>query len=295
MYTRRGKKEKTSRGKQKVKRFFIWTLLFTLLLVLVACGSSNSNSEEESTNGEQSEEVTTETEGTESKGQLVIGIDDKFAPMGFRDENNEIVGFDIDYAKAALEVMGYEPVFQPIDWKTKESELNSGRIDLIWNGYTITDERKEKVLFTKPYLRNTQVVATLVDSELETLDDLEGKVIGIQALSSAVDALNAHDISTRIGSLSEYADNVLALNDLKIGRTDAVVIDEVVIDYYMTLEPGTFKVLEETLAPEEYGVGVKKGNEALLEELQAALDQMNEDGTAAEISTKWFGEDKVLK
>ncbi len=106
---------------------------------------------------------------------MIIGIDDKFAPMGFRDENNEIVGFDIDYAKAAAEKMGVEVEFQPIDWKTKETELSSGRIDLIWNGYTITDERKEKVLFTKPYLKNAQVVVTLADSKITKLDDLSRK------------------------------------------------------------------------------------------------------------------------
>ena len=125
--------------------------------------------------------------GNEQDKKMVIGIDDKFAPMGFRDENNEIVGFDIDYAKAAAEKMGMTAEFQPIDWKTKESELSSGRIDLIWNGYTITDERKEKVLFTKPYLRNAQVVATLADSDITKLDDLEGKVVGLQSLSSASD------------------------------------------------------------------------------------------------------------
>jgi polar amino acid transport system substrate-binding protein len=229
------------------------------------------------------------------KDTLVIGIDDKFAPMGFRDENNEIVGFDIDYAKAASEQMGTTVEFQPIDWKTKEAELSSGRIDLIWNGYTITDERKEKVLFTKPYLKNAQVVVTLADSKLTKLDDLEGKVVGLQSLSSAADALSAAPIKAKIKTVTEFSDNVQALTDLKSGRLDAVVIDEIVINYYMTKENDTFKVLEESLAPEEYGIGVKKGNEELLEKLQKALDTMNEDGTAAEISKKWFGEDKVLK
>ncbi|MBS4207186.1 amino acid ABC transporter substrate-binding protein [Bacillus sp. FJAT-50079] len=226
---------------------------------------------------------------------LVIGIDDQFAPMGFRDENNEIVGFDIDYARAAVEKMGYTPKFQPIDWKTKESELSSGRIDLIWNGYTITDDRKKMVLFTKPYLKNAQVVVTLAKSDIHALDDLEGKVVGLQALSSAENALNANPIKEKIKTVSEFADNVLALTDLKTGRLDAVVIDEVVIDYYMSKEEGTFKLLDESLTPEEYGVGVKKGNEELLKKLQEALDEMNEDGTAAEISQKWFGENKVLK
>ncbi len=225
---------------------------------------------------------------------LVIGIDDKFAPMGFRDENNKIVGFDIDYANAAAEKMGKKVKFQPIDWSTKEAELSSGRIDLIWNGYTITGERKKKVLFTKPYLKNAQVVVTLADSKLTKLDDLNGKVVGLQTLSSAADALDASPIKSKIKTVTEFADNVQALTDLKSGRLDAVVIDEVVIDYYMTKEKDAFKILDESLAPEEYGIGVKKGNEALLKKLQKALDEMNEDGTAAGISKKWFGENKVL-
>ncbi|MBB4827124.1 polar amino acid transport system substrate-binding protein [Sporosarcina luteola] len=253
----------------------IMILTILTLGLLSACGSSSASKNADS--------------------QLVIGVDDKFAPMGFRDESNELVGFDIDYATAAAEHMGMDVKFQPIDWKTKETELSSGRIDLIWNGYTITEERKGKVLFTKPYLENAQVVATLADSPVKELGDLEGKTIGLQALSSAADALEANPIKSKIKKTSEYADNVLALTDLKAGRVDAVIIDQVVIDYYMSKEEGTFKVLDESLSPEQYGIGVKKGNEELLEKLQAALDKMNEDGTAEEISTKWFGEDKVLK
>ena len=263
-----------------MKKFLPLLLLAMLSVVLVACGSDESTG---SKDGKSTEKET-----------IIIGIDDKFAPMGFRDENNEIVGFDIDYARAATEEMGVEVEFQTIDWTTKETELNSGRIDLIWNGYTITEERKEKVLFTKPYLANSQVVVTLADSKLTALADLAGKKVGIQALSSALDALNANPIVKKVDSVTEYKDNVLALTDLKAGRTDAVVIDEIVANYYSTLEEGKFKILEESLAPEEYGIGVKKGNEALLEKLQQALDTLNENGKAAEISEKWFGENKVL-
>ncbi|AZU60327.1 amino acid ABC transporter substrate-binding protein [Neobacillus mesonae] len=235
------------------------------------------------------------TSGSKEKGKtLVIGVDDKFAPLGFRDEKNNLVGFDIDYAKAAAKKMGLEAKFQPIDWSTKESELSSGRIDLIWNGYTITDERKKKVLFTKPYLKNAQVVVTKAGSNITKLADLEGKTVGLQSLSSASEALDANPIKSKIKTVTEFKDNVLALNDLKSGRLDAVVIDEVVIDYYMSKQKDTFKVLDETLAPEEYGIGVKKGNEELLTKLQKSLDELNQDGTAAEISKKWFGENKVL-
>lgn len=255
----------------------IWILLIGFLIVplIAACsdtGASSSNND-----------------------SLVIGIDDAFPPMGFRDENNEIVGFDIDLAKAVSKKMGVEFVFQPIDWSTKEAELESGRIDLIWNGYTITPEREKKVLFTEPYLANAQVITTLIDSDITSLEDLQGKNIGIQAQSSALDAFNAHPIHKEVGSVTEFKDNVLALTDLKAGRVDAVVIDEVVIKYLMAQEEGTYKILDEALAPEKYGVGVKKGNEELLNKLQQALDEVTADGTAAEISEKWFGEDKILK
>ncbi|MGV2883115.1 amino acid ABC transporter substrate-binding protein [Paenibacillus taichungensis] len=232
--------------------------------------------------------------GSKDDNAIIVGIDDKFAPMGFRDDKNEIVGFDIDYARAAAEKMGKEITFQPIDWSSKESELNSGRIDLIWNGYTITDERKDKVLFTKPYLENSQVAVTLADSPITKLDELDGKNVGLQALSSAADALAASPLKDKVNT-SEFPDNVLALTDLKTKRLDAVIIDEVVARYYMSKEEGTFKLLDESLAPEQYGIGVKKGNEELLNQLQKALDELNADGTAAEISTKWFGEDEVLK
>lgn len=262
----------------KRNRWVVLGVILSILMVALAgCAGTNSSS-------------------GEAKGdKLVIGVDDKFAPMGFRDEKNELVGFDIDFAKAVGEEMGVEVTFQPIDWKAKESELNSGRIDLIWNGYTITEERKGKVLFTKPYLENSQIIITLADSDIHSIKDLAGKNVGLQSLSSAADALNANPIHSEVKSVTEFADNVLALTDLKTKRLDAVIIDEVVARYYMSKDEGTFRLVEETLAPEQYGIGVKKGNEALLEKLQQAIDTLNSNGKAAEISTKWFGEDKVLK
>lgn len=256
------------------KSAILLTILGMILVIMSGCSASGAGKDD---------------------NKLVIGIDDKFAPMGFRDENNEIVGFDIDFAKAVAEKMGMEVTFQPIDWSAKESELNSGRIDLIWNGYTITEERKGKVLFTKPYLKNSQVIVTLADSPISAISELAGKVVGLQSLSSAADALNANPIKDEVKTVTEFPDNVLALSDLKNKRLDAVVIDEVVARYYMSKEEGTFKLLDESLAPEEYGIGVKKGNEKLLEKLQKAIDELNQDGTAAKISQTWFGEDKVLK
>lgn len=257
-----------------MKRLTKIFLLFIVILTLGACSTDSSS--------------------TDSNDQLIIGIDDAFAPIGFRDENNNIVGFDIDLAKAVGEQMDTKVVFQPIDWGSKETELQSGRIDLIWNGYTVTEERKQKVLFTEPYLANAQVIVTLKDSEINSLNDLAGKSVGLQAQSSASNALNNSEIASEIKDITEFKTNVLALQDLDNGRIDAVVIDEVVIDYYMTLKPDTYKVLEESLAPELYAVGVKKGNNELLEKVQKAMDEIIKNGTAAEISEKWFGENKIL-
>ncbi|PIC87723.1 amino acid ABC transporter substrate-binding protein [Sporosarcina sp. P20a] len=267
-----------------MKKTTIALLFAALFLVLAGCSDKSSSGEKPST----------ETGNGDTK-EIIIGVDDKFAPMGFRDDKNNLVGFDIDMATAAAEHMGSTAKFQPIDWKTKETELSSGRIDLIWNGYTITKERQEKVLFTKPYLDNNQVIVTLVDSDVKAIEDLDGKTVGVQALSSAGPALESHPIHEKLKNITEFADNVLALTDLKTGRLDAVVLDEVVIDYYMTNEEGVFAKVDGSLAVEEYGVGVKQGNEKMLENLQKALDTMNEDGTSAEISTEWFGEDKVLR
>ena len=136
----------------------IFTLLFMMMaaLVLVACNSSDNKPN-------SNDDATDKDNVSSSKEKIVIGIDDKFAPMGFRDKNNEIVGFDIDYARAAIEHMGMEAEFLPINWNTKEVELLSGRIDLIWNGYTINDTRKKQVLFTKPYLENSLSSSNIVN------------------------------------------------------------------------------------------------------------------------------------
>ncbi len=232
---------------------------------------------------------------TAKSDKFVVGVDDGFAPMGFRDEANEIVGFDIDLAKEAGKRMGKEVVIQPIEWSQKVLELNNDKIDVIWNGFTITEERKQEVLFTKPYLKNNQIIVVAADSDIAVKADLAGREVGLQSGSSAMDALTADPINEQIKACSEYENNVYALNDLKIGRVEAVIVDEVVGKYYVAKEPESFKVLDESLAAEEYGIGVKMGNTELLEELQKAIDEMIADGTAAEISTKWFGEDIVLK
>jgi len=231
-------------------------------------------------------------DNVKEKGELIMGLDDSFPPMGFRDENNEITGFDVDVAKEVCSRLGIKLTLQQIVWDTKEKELNSGKIDCIWNGFTITDERKEQVLFTKPYMKNRQVLVVKSDSALATLDDFEGKKLALQAGSSAADALNASpDFKGKLGEVVEFDDNMLALMDLEKGGVDVVLMDEVVANYNIQVGGMDVKVLDEALATEEYGIGFRLNDNALMNKVQQTLDAMKEDGTLAEISEKWFGKD----
>lgn len=232
----------------------------------------------------------------EKRGTIIVGFDDTFVPMGFKDGSGTIVGFDVDLAKEAISRMGLEAEFQPIDWNLKETELNSKNIDLIWNGYTITDERKEKVNFTSPYLDNRQVIVVLAGSDIKAKADLAGRIVAAQNASSALAAITAEGAGTTFDGgepilFDTYND---AFMDLEAGRVEAVVADEILARYYIA-ERGEEKyfVLTDDFGDEEYGVGVRKTDETLLTKLNEALDAMKADGKAAEISEKWFGENIV--
>ena len=173
-------------------------------------------------------------EAIKSKGKFVVGLDDSYPPMGFRNDKNEIVGFDIDLAKEVASRLGVEVEFQPIDWDSKELELNSGKIDCIWNGMTITPERIENMFFAKPYIANQQIIIVPSNSGITTKAQLEGKTIGLQKGSSSLDALNADPISKKVKEVVEYPDNVAAYMDLQAGRIDVFVVDSVVGRYVIS-------------------------------------------------------------
>ena len=228
----------------------------------------------------------------EKKGEIVVGLDDAFPPMGFRDEKGEITGFDIDLAKEAASRMGLKVKFQPIVWDNVIMELNNKNIDLIWNGMSITDERLEKIAVTDPYIANRQIIVVDSGSSISNKAGLTGKIIGIQSGSSSIDALKKDDKTYKsIKEMVEFGTNDEALRDLNVGRVDAVVVDEVVGRYYISKFPSDYKVLDENFGEEDYAVGIRKSDKKLLTELQKAIDEMVEDGTAAEISKKWFGKD----
>ena len=225
--------------------------------------------------------------------KIVVGLDDNFPPMGFRDEKGQLVGFDIDLAKEAAKRLGVEVEFKPIDWNAKEAELSGKRVDALWNGLTITDERKKNIAFSAPYMENHQIIVVKGGSPIKTKADLAGKLIGVQDGSSAVDAIGKDEATAKsFKDMKKYGDNVTALMDLSTGRVDAVVLDEVVGRYYTSKKPGEYKVLEENFGSEDYGVGLRKDDTELLAKLDNALDAMKTDGTAQTIYAKWFEEAK---
>lgn len=226
------------------------------------------------------------------RGKFVLGLDDSFPPLGFRDDDNQIVGYDIDLAKEVAKRLGVEFVAQPISWDAKEMELNTGKIDCIWNGLTITEERKQALAFTFPYLNNAQVLIVRNDSGIKTLADMKGKSVGIQSGSSAQDAVEGNAaFSSSLGEKVMFKDNITALNDLDIGGVDGVVMDSVVGNYSISQTGKPFSVLDEVLSNEEYGIAFRKGDIKLRDEVQNILLEMAKDGTVAAISQKWFGKD----
>lgn len=240
-----------------------------------------------------------EKTSTLNKDKLVIGYDDTFVPMGFKDENGETVGFDVDLAKAVAKKLNKEIEFQSINWTMKESELNNGNIDLIWNGYSISDDRKEKVEFSNPYLNNNQIIVTMADSPINSKRDLEGKSVGAQADSTSVTAVEKdRDIMSKLknGALVTLKDNNDVLMDLEAGRVDAVVVDEILARYYMKARgEEKYKVLSENFGQEQYGVGIRKGDTEFVDAFNKALIEVIDDGTAAQISEKWFDKNIVIR
>ena len=223
---------------------------------------------------------------------IIVGLDNTFVPMGFVDKNGELTGFDVDLAKEAFKRMGYTPKFQNIDWSMKEQSLDNKNVDCLWNGYSITEKRKEKVAFSEPYLKNEQIAITLAKNPYKKLEDLKNQSVGTQTASSSYDAIEKDkDFLNIIKDKTPVTYDTFdkALRDLEIGRTKAVVGDEVLLKYYMKQRGvSKYRVLDGNLGTEEYGVGFRKSDEKLVKELNKTLNEMKKDGSFEKIKKKWF-------
>ena len=232
--------------------------------------------------------------GCGSKGSdktFTVGFDAEFPPYGYRDDNGEYVGFDLDLAAEVCKRQGWELVKQPIDWDAKDMELSSGAIDCIWNGFTMQG-REDDYTWVGPYMANNQVFVVTADSDIASKADLAGKAVEVQKDSSGLAALQGEaELSASFGSMTEVADYNTALMDLESGACDAVCMDSIVAGYQIKSSGKDMKILDDTLAAEEYGIGFKKGEDELAKAVYDTLMAMKDDGTVAKISNDWFGSD----
>ncbi len=221
-------------------------------------------------------------------GEFILGLDATFKPMGYTDENDEIVGFDIDVAEEVCARLGVTLVKQPIDWDTKEQDLDAGKIDCIWNGMSINASRQEVMNLSEPYMENAMVFVVSGESEIASQADLDGKIVAVQSGSTAQEILENSGLAVEETAL---ATNVECLQQLELNLVDAVFMDSVVANYEIKESGKDYVVLEDGLEAEEYAIGFRKNDNALRNKVQEILSEMKADGTLGEISTNWFGSD----
>lgn len=269
--------------KSILKRVFTAITAGAMLFAFAGCSGDRKDSS--STTGED-----VSLQKVLDSGKLVLGLDATFKPMGYTNDKDEIVGFDIDVAEEVCKRMGVKLVKESINWETKEQDLNAGRIDCIWNGMSVSPSRAEEMNLSEPYMKNSMVFVVPVDSDAKTMDDLSKKVIGVQNGSTAQDILNASDIADTITEQA-MPTNIEALQQMELGLVDAVFLDSVVANYEITSSGKNYIVLPDGLEEEEYAIGFRKNDQKLRDEVQKILGEMKADGTLGEISTEWFGSD----
>ena len=256
-------------------------------MVLAGCGDKNNAS---------GEDVKT-AESVEDKKTFTVGFDAEYPPYGYMDENGEYTGFDLELAEAVCKLEGWELVKKPLNWDSKDMELNSGSIDCSWNGFTMNG-REDDYTFSTPYVDNSQVIVVAEKSGIDTLEDLAGKTVGVQAASAALDLLQSEEggqkkLADTFGALNEFADYNTAFTELQAGALDALAIDVGVANYQIKSRGEGYKILDETLNTEQYAIGFKKGNQELCDVVNADLKKLTEDGTVAKLAEKYEIADMV--
>ena len=292
-----------------MKKLISMLMAGAMMLSMAACGDSAASAGTASASGEATTapaETTTEAtaaaaaqadasavESTDGRTQLIVGFDAEYPPYGYMDDSGEYTGFDLELAQEVCDRNGWELVKQPIDWDAKDMELNSGTIDCIWNGFTMTG-REEDYTFSVPYVDNSIVFVVMNDSDIQSKADLAGKVVVTQADSSALTALTSEEdndenlaLAASFAELQQVADYNTAFLNLESGAVDAIAVDIGVAQYQLASRGDTFRKLDEPLSTEQYAIGFKKGNETLRDQVQNTLFEMYKDGTFDEIAAKY--------
>ena len=269
----------------KKRAALLVALSLAVVTVLAGCGGKDSSKSADSKDSAATFEEKKEGD------TFTVGFDQDFPPMGFVGDDGEFTGFDLEMAAEVAKRLNLAIAYQPIAWDAKDMELDAGTIDCIWNGFTMNG-REDDYEWSKPYMKNNQVFVVRGDSDITSEADLAGKNVEVQTDSSAEAALNDNsELTATFAALTPVADYNTAFMDLESGAVDAIAMDDVVASYQITSRKADFKVLDDVIAAEEYGIGFKKGNTELRDKVQATLEEMAADGTAAKISEKWFGKD----
>ncbi len=287
-----------------MKKLLALLMAAGMMLSVAACGSDNGSAAVTSSKAEAPAETAAETagetaaasageNGTAEGRTFTVGFDAEYPPYGYKDESGEYTGFDLELAQEVCDRNGWTLVKQPIDWDSKDMELNSGTIDCIWNGFTMTG-REDDYTFSVPYVDNSIVFVVMNDSDIKTKEDLAGKVVVTQADSSALTALTSEEdndenlaLAASFADLQQVADYNTAFMNLESGAVDAIAVDIGVAQYQLASRGDTFRKLDEPLSTEQYGIGFKKGNEELRDQVQNTLFEMYKDGTFDEIASKY--------
>ncbi len=220
---------------------------------------------------------------------FVVGFDAEYPPYGYMDENGEYTGFDLELAEAVCDLLGWELVKTPIDWDSKDMELNSGAIDCIWSGFTING-REDDYTWSYPYVDNSQVIVVAEDGDIASLDDLAGKIVGVQAASAALELLSNDgdqaDLAETFGTLQEFPDYNTAFIELQAGSIDAIAMDVGVAQYQIKEKEG-YMILDEELNSEQYGIGFRLDDQETCDAVNEALLELADNGTVDELAEKY--------
>ncbi|MGT2957769.1 amino acid ABC transporter substrate-binding protein [Streptococcus bovimastitidis] len=267
-----------------MKKFLMTLSTLTLAFLLVACGNSQANKGDS-------------WETYKKEKTITLGFDNTFVPMGFKDKDGKNTGFDVELAKAVFAEYGIKVKFQPINWDLKETELKNGKIDMIWNGYSVTKERQAKVAFSNPYMKNEQVLVSKKSEDIKSFADMKDKVLGAQSGSSGYDAFTKNpkvlkDI-VKDKDATQYETFTQAFIDLKNDRIDGLLIDKVYANYYLKQEGelANYNITKSEYSGEDFAVGVRKEDKTLIKNINKSFKKLYKDGKFQEISNKWFGED----
>lgn len=269
------------RNNTYVKRLAAYIAMALLMFCMVGCAGGNKD------DGDKSLKEVLDA------GQLVLGLDENYPPMGYRDESGEIVGFDIDMAQEVCNRLGITLVNKPIEWDLKEDELNSGNIDCIWNGMSVSPERSAAMALSRSYLRSELVFVVMSDSGISDVQEIKGKTVGVQSGSTTEDELRDSALMPDI-TIVKYGDNKELMEDLENRKVDVAFIDTISTYYYSSMSDERLSILPTVFSREELAIGFRKNDRALRDKIQETIDEMNADGTVKKISEKWFGKDITI-